>query len=201
MAAFSETSTWEATVSGVDDGDVVNAAETNNAPKQLANRTTYLRSRSVGAAASVDVPILLGASVVNQSSRWTRTSSPWNQIDTTDAGRVVVPVTMPRFGVLESVSFIVEGASGHASLPATMPIVQLYVYNISTGVTTNIVNITDTTSTIAGYEAIHLLTDSSMSRTATEEDSWWVELFGETGSGALAGLKVHGLKVQIDTEP
>jgi hypothetical protein len=154
----------------------------------------------------VSIPLIM---TLNVNSRFSYVSEVYNysiyQSDITDAGKLVVPFTLP-FSVwrIPAEGFIVgvRGMPGeHSALPGTMPTVKIYRRtpgNPPDTSSTLVGTVTDDSADVGTYEAYHqLVVPNTALDPIDPRDQFLLVFTGEAGANAHVGLDVYGLSVKL----
>lgn len=116
------------------------------------------------------------------------TSGTYRQADTASPFSIFLPIRLQSGDTLNSVTVRVDGAGGgatHVGLPATLPAVEVFRVNSSTGAATSIAGpTTDASASLGAYESDHDITLSSIAETAAGA-RYFVEIQGESGANAV----------------
>ena len=118
----------------------------------------------------------------------------YEQSSTTDAV-LYLPVggTSGRYN--DPFVFRVQGASGHAALPGTMPRVELQRKVITLGDVepaswTTVTTGTDASATVAAYEKVHTISVAMDPYDFDTDSMWRLAVFGEASTNATTGLRI-----------
>lgn len=153
--------------------------------------------------ASRSVTRTVAAVFMPTTSNWTVFASGAAQTTSTSPGTGYVRLALPDGAVLQTVKVYVEGASGHAGAPATLPAIQVLKSTPSTGTpgTTNLTAaVIDTYASAAAYETVHAITISSIAHTVVRSTQrLTISITSEYNANAVAGFLVHGCDVTYTT--
>jgi hypothetical protein len=130
-----------------------------------------------------------------------------------DVGSVVMEVRLPPgTAKLQDIQVRIKPATGHSTVPTTLPKIRVIVWNLLTDTATATLNATDLSATagsavgaqITAYETAHYLQvgDGLDQDIDPDTDKIIVEIYGEAGSGSAfqAGLEVRGARVQYELD-
>lgn len=104
--------------------------------------------------------------------------------------------------VIDSITLLIEGGAGHASLPSGTNRLRIAVttYNPSTGVTATIADRTDQSASTGAYEIVHVLEMSSiavdsgsMPFTVQSNLQYTLAVFAEEGANAVSGTEIRSI--------
>lgn len=207
---ITDVDTWSTPLTCEADGDAVNGTNRLTHEQKIGNRTELLRKRTYGAndADLIWVPMTPMAQdpagvrfAVGVSGNWCL-----NQIAATAAHICYLDLmaTLPKNGVMTDMSLNLRGATGapRGNPPATtMPRLRLMSKDPgANSAAVQVATVTDATATGAAYEALHTISLTGLSVPLTNDGGliYFVELRGETGGNALAGLEFHSLTYYVD---
>lgn len=146
---------------------------------------------------TVQIPLASGAWVAN----WSRTlGSATARTVLTDGGIVgsslvfeLLPYLPPQ-GKITAFSVFLQGASGHAGLPAIMPAATLFNGTFFSTALASLVSATDGSGSTASYEAVHVMGTSGLSLSIDNSKQYYLLFSGEHSTNALAGLQVSAVQ-------
>ena len=112
-------------------------------------------------------------------------------------------IGLPALGASATVTYIaahVKGASGHSWPIGTMPRLLFGQVSTVTGAISTFAYATDTSGSASAYQSAHLIVLSSptLSPTSLSGVTPVIQLRGESGTNALAGLQVYAIDVQVE---
>lgn len=108
---------------------------------------------------------------------------------------------LPHGAVLTRVDVPVLPAGGHAGLPATMPLVELFGQDMLTGGLSTLVTQGDTSANTAAYHLAHSISATGLSHTIDRDTYvYHFRIRGELSTNSLVGLKVFGARCYLDTD-
>lgn len=200
---LTEASTWGATVTVPNDGEVKSAASINGAVQTLANRTLRLKNSTPGrATGSVQYYVPAVAGVAADPGDWAVTNVGFGflQFDVSLAAVLQIPLLLPGFGTLTEFAVLVQGALGasHSGVPATKPTYRLLKQPIGSGSPTTVSSFTDASATAVDYDTTRFATTSSFSEALDGLSMWSVVVTGETGANSVSGgFRVRGVAYTI----
>jgi len=112
--------------------------------------------------------------------------------DAPTAGGTLTPVAfvmnVPVGAVITGISWRIDPAPGHAALPATLPQLVAVELDPATGGSTTIATQSDTSGSVAVYEAAHNVSATGLSYTTTAGRAVVVNVYGEKGANEVDGL-------------
>lgn len=197
MSNITVTSQWPASFVVIDDGDLCSNAEHLATAQKFADALTWLREGIPGKAVTLTIELTMHA-LANISDRWTAQGAGyWAQTNITSGGPLVFRLPLPSFGVLQSVTSVLDGSisASHGSLPASMPtlVIQKTTHTIGSGgagagVTTAQLGstATDGSLTVAAYELPHELAVGSLAETINPAAIYVAQVTGESGANSVA---------------
>jgi len=97
------------------------------------------------------------------------------------------------------VSLVIKPASGHAGLPAVMPVAEVWAGNgVGTSVT-QVAQTVDPSANVSAYDALHsIILNPFPSPFPCAATHFWLNLFNENSTNALAGLVAVSLSVDLN---
>lgn len=197
MANFTETATWAANVAGIDNGDQLNETEINAAPKTLTDRGLYLRTHGSIWARSVTTHLL---PIINGGSE----AGVWEQHPTLGVQQIDVSSVSSYYQLelgAESAVTVTQirarlaPAAGHGGLPANMPSVALWYWDVSTGSSFIVATQGDTSGSVGVYEAQHLVTLTLSHALSISGRRYVIYVNGESSTNAATGLRLVSLDI------
>lgn len=199
MAALTETSTWVATITGIDNGDPLDSTELTTPETQLTKRTKYLRDYSHATdTTQMSVPIPF---MPSGTSSWFYDGTSYALCQETGStnnfGMEVAPMHIPPGATITQVRMHVVGGQGgaHSGLPANMPSIGLYEVNPVTQGVVTVGSQTDTSASQPVYDAYHAVT-LTVSQVVSATKRYVVRVRGESSTNALDNtLAVWGVDI------
>lgn len=205
---ITDSNTWTTPLVAPSDGDAVTGASIQTPVQGVGNRTEFLRKRILGTETGDIISLPLNQFFVAASGgafKWTASlgaaaEAGWQQNDVGAAYSLGFPVPLPKHCVIKSVTAAIRGASGHAGLPGTMPVLRLLQQDPSGGNAAVIGSQTDASPNVPSYEVTHLVTISGLSQAVAFDElyNYYVLLHGEGGANAAIGLFLFYIAVTID---
>ena len=199
-------SAWTTPLTGPANGDPVDGG-TGGAPfdmgQKLANRVEFLKDHVIGAESqTVSFPLVVQP---QGTVRWEFGLIPagaaaLHQNSAATAWGVWVELPQPRAGTLTALAAILLGDPGtHAGLPGTMPTLTLFRQS-GTGAPVSVATVTDTSASVAVYEAVHLLSLTGISETldTTSPTRYYAYITGEAGANSQLNLALVSLYGVVD---
>ena len=108
-----------------------------------------------------------------------------------------VPVPQPQTGLLTKVTLTLQGYTGHAALPATLPRVALYRQGEPSSF---MGSATDGSASVAAYEAEHEIELAVSASNAMSAAAFFIQIRGESGTNASGGLFIKRARATIAPE-
>ena len=209
---ITDVNTWSTPLTCEADGDAINGTNRLTHVQKEANRTEFLRKRVFGAEDDDVIWISLNPIAMDPSGGVkfafgvSGAGGALNQIASTGAHLCFIEITPSAMKncVIRELHLTLRGATGapRGNPPATtMPRMRLLSKDPgSAAAPTQVATVTDTTATGAAYETIHTISITGLSTTVTNDGGlrYYIELQGETGGNALAGLEFHNLYAVVD---
>jgi len=227
--ALTESSTFTASVTVPDDGDVRNAASVETAFQALANRTKWLTDQRTsdnatlatglgimnaaidaiealtpGIATSLTRAVSIpGAAIVNTNTRWAlNASGDWEQTGILSSGTLELPLAdFPKSGRISGISYRVAPGTGRGGLPGGMPVYKLLQYDAFTDTTTIISSVTDSSASVGAYEAAHTQAVTGLTHNISATSTYSLLIEGEWSTNAQIGLVFRGARITIVPVP
>jgi hypothetical protein len=124
----------------------------------------------------------------------------WNQADVSAPVKLFWFICgLPPTGTINLISCTIQGASGHAAVPATMPKLSLFRHVVG-GSPALVTSITDTAATVGAYHAARALVLNAPTFAGEEIQPncrYFFCLEGEAGANSAVGLKILSSYVGI----
>lgn len=201
--SITDDDTFEGTLTVPEDGDDANASTVQIPFQESLNQLAFLRKRIIGASEDIIVvPVHImngytsGGWSINHTSTIGTISTAfmyWLSSSAT-AVQFIVPVYgVPGFGRIREVGVYLEGATGHAGLPATMPKVELIKFVDST--TTLVGEQSDTSANTTAYEARHSILLSGLTHSIDPLAAYFIRFTNEGSTNAATGLRVDRMTI------
>lgn len=127
------------------------------------------------------------------ASEWEGTSNGtvFNQANAPNSGGSLTPVSwvldVPPGSTITSITWYIDPAGGHVTLPAVMPSLLVREYNPADGTSVNVVTLTDTSASIPVYEAAHTVSSGVLSYGTNQGRTVVASMLGEKGAGEVSG--------------
>jgi hypothetical protein len=137
----------------------------------------------------------LYASAVGADWAFNTTDALWHTTATA-GNNIWFPVKLPRSCTVTTVAALVQGAAGHAGLPAVMPTVQLFTRSVFSDTATAAGGATDTSASTGAYQAGHAITNSALS-VSIDQHVCFVRVSNESGANALSGFKLLAIALSF----
>jgi hypothetical protein len=192
------------------DGDARDASSVNVAFEGLADDISRLAKGGMTSATVTRsfAHFEYTAGAINAWIRYRSTvstyTSHWSQSSTTEdtgAGDTILwgVLDLPHGARLAAVFLSVASDGTHAALPETMPSFTLYQQHLSSGVVTILGTATDSSATVAAYEAPHQigLSVSPNHVVDRETSTYLIAVSGEYGTNSDLHLHVFGGSVVL----
>jgi len=202
---YTPTADWPAGYTLPDDGDgPVSAADVNTGLEAVGDRTELLGEQVFDRWYPVAWPALL-----NENTRFAwDAANMWNQASVADVGLLQLAITgLPPGGTITNLRFAANGRSGGAghagSLPATMPVVELEIYD-DDGAQGEALSTTDDSASAAAYDLTHEVVGAGVAAGTllTDGVTYVAQVFGEAGANSVAGaLSFRRIEVYVERAP
>lgn len=193
-------------------GELITSADRVLTAQALANRSLYAKNRTRGGQSLSLVPVNMCAAYITQEIagdgttglRWvaqsTSATGSYKQHSVFTGYPIIFDLEAPIGVTITSLTARVIGKNGatvHGSLPATLPILTLEVYNPSTNTTVVAGTTTDTSPNLAAYETQHsILVTPGAPPLVDGSHRYVARLKGETDANSVADtLVVTGIFV------
>lgn len=204
-----EADVWTNTMTVPDDGDTRNAASVTAAGvgfQVAADRSRYLRNRNVAAVGgSINIPLV-----------WTHADAQWagenaalqargivHNVAIGAAGSVWFNIPYIFNGAITGVSVSYDGlwsgGGSRAGLPGTMPSMTVQAVSALTGAVVTLGTQTDTSASVAAFEAPHEIAVTFAARDFTTDENLTVGVGCETGANAQVGSAILRIYATIAT--
>jgi hypothetical protein len=200
MGNLNDTASWVDPVTGVDNGDLADVAEINNAPEQVAKRSRFLyEGLGIGNNGVEYQQPLGGAAILAGWGVGTFNVASLAQSGTTTPFASVECPRMPATGaVLIGAKIVVDPGTGRGGLPATMPEITLYRRDMGSGAS-SLGSQVDTSGSVGAYETEHDIEITGLTEDADDPDAMYiVSIEGESGANSQTGAIVLAVALVFD---
>jgi hypothetical protein len=202
---------WTLTVQVAADGDPVDGASQVLIGQDLADRTAYLRKRTlgpVGGIASYPTPLAdygqnSGFSPIGPAVNFT-----WYQANNLATDIFAAPLWLPFSGRVTKVYATVNGngAGGgpHVGWPlGAPPVIRLYKHDALLSVNrTLLASASDPSGSAAAYDTWHELALTGLAIDLAAAQTYFIEIQGESGANSIAGaFALTSLIAEVEPAP